>query len=314
MNNADAQDRPVPIDISATSPFRLGRIDVVPAELLLRGADWTHRLEPRAMQVLVALSEGAPGVVSRHDLNHRVWGGRIVGDDAVNRAVQLLRRAASNAPGAAPFTIETIPKVGYKLRVAEVADASADQAAGSGVPAEDGAEPGPDHKRKPTRRRMVIVLTLVLIVLLAGAVAVSLYRDRQARASAGSVTELDGLPPSAVEVVFSPDGQSMVYRAQDGANGNRLFLLQGGAADVALTPRGMNPRKPAWRGDGERLAFVDYDPGTPCKVMVMKPGDMPGQVGGCDNSREPSLAWSTDGKRILFADAPGENAVQPSLP
>ncbi|MDO6415979.1 winged helix-turn-helix domain-containing protein [Sphingomonas sp. BIUV-7] len=81
-------------------------------------------LEPRVMQVLVALAEAEGAIVSRDDLSHCCWEGRIVGDDAINRVISRLRRSAEGI-GARSFRIETITKVGYRLRVAGQRDPKA---------------------------------------------------------------------------------------------------------------------------------------------------------------------------------------------
>ncbi|MDE2473860.1 MAG: winged helix-turn-helix domain-containing protein [Alphaproteobacteria bacterium] len=71
-------------------------------------------LEPRVMQVLIALVEADGAVVSRDDLIQRCWQGRVVSEDAINRCIGQLRRLAKS--GDEPcFTIECIPRVGYRL-------------------------------------------------------------------------------------------------------------------------------------------------------------------------------------------------------
>lgn len=74
----------------------------------------TYRLEPRVMQVLVVLAEHSPNVVSRDVLLEQCWGGRIVGEDAINRVVGRLRKL-SGADGIERFRIETLKKVGFRL-------------------------------------------------------------------------------------------------------------------------------------------------------------------------------------------------------
>ena len=64
------------------------------------------------MQVLVALARHRGQVVSRGDLIDACWGGRAVGDDAINRCIQALRRLGENRGG---FSILTVPRVGYRL-------------------------------------------------------------------------------------------------------------------------------------------------------------------------------------------------------
>jgi tetratricopeptide (TPR) repeat protein len=58
-------------------------------------------------------------VITRNELFDQVWGGLIVGDDSLNRAIAKVRRiGAEVAPGF--FEIETIPRTGYRLTGAAV--------------------------------------------------------------------------------------------------------------------------------------------------------------------------------------------------
>lgn len=88
------------------------------------------------MQVLVALAQARAEVLSRERLSELCWGGRIVGDDSLNRCIQSLRGLAkfSEVPA---FRIETITGVGYVLttpsyRSAEGSGADRVKAEGSG--------------------------------------------------------------------------------------------------------------------------------------------------------------------------------------
>lgn len=94
--------------------FRLGILDVIPALRQIAWAGQTRTLEPRVMQVLVALAQAGGEIIGRDDLTARCWDGRIVGDSSINRVISLLRGLAAES-GA--FEIETITKVGYRLTV-----------------------------------------------------------------------------------------------------------------------------------------------------------------------------------------------------
>jgi DNA-binding winged helix-turn-helix (wHTH) protein len=74
------------------------------------------QVEPKIMQVLVALSERPGDVVTREELMARVWAGVFVTDDVLNRAVRELRRLFDDGT-AQPGVIETIRKRGYRLTV-----------------------------------------------------------------------------------------------------------------------------------------------------------------------------------------------------
>ena len=92
---------------------------VQPSLRTLRRADGAGQvLEPRVMQVLVALAEAEGAIVTRDALTRRCWEGRIVGEDAINRVISRLRRSAEEFCGGA-FRIETVNKVGYRLVLAD---------------------------------------------------------------------------------------------------------------------------------------------------------------------------------------------------
>jgi TolB-like protein len=100
------------IDLAHVAPFTLGAIQVNPATREVLAGGQRSVLEPRVMQVLVALARRRGEVVSRDDLIGSCWGGRAVVDDAVNRCVAALRRLANQQGG---FAIETVVRVGYRL-------------------------------------------------------------------------------------------------------------------------------------------------------------------------------------------------------
>lgn len=126
------------IDLAHEAEFRIGRITVrPPLRQLVRDDGEEEVVEPRVMQVLIALAQ-AGGVVSRDELGARCWEGRIVGDDAINRVISRLRRSAQGI-GEGSFRIETLTKVGYRLvRLEQDADAAQDVM--------------PDAKEEQTRR------------------------------------------------------------------------------------------------------------------------------------------------------------------
>ncbi len=85
----------------------------VAAHMITKG-QVIRRLEPKAMQVLVALAAQPGAVISRSELLTNVWGGAFVGDDAVSAAVIKIRRAFED-DARSPRVIETVHKSGYRL-------------------------------------------------------------------------------------------------------------------------------------------------------------------------------------------------------
>ena len=102
------------IDLAGEPEFELGGLEVRPAERVVVSKGERHELQPRVMQVLVALAKARPAVVSRNRLGELCWDGRIVGDDALNRCIMALRQLAQGFTPP-PFAIETVPRVGHRL-------------------------------------------------------------------------------------------------------------------------------------------------------------------------------------------------------
>lgn len=161
-----------PVELAHCPPFRLGQAEVRPAtrELVLPGGR-RAALEPRVMQVLVALAEANGEILSRGDLNDLCWEGVAVSNHAMNRVISRLR-AVARETGA--FQIETINKVGYRL----TPDGAIEPAA---APPPDAA-----RVRVPARRAVIAGGGLTLAAALGAALW---WASREAR-RAGQVDAL----------------------------------------------------------------------------------------------------------------------------
>lgn len=102
------------INLADTPDFDLGGLRISPAHRSVRMDQERRELEPKVLQVLVALATAESEVVSRDRLIEQCWDGRIVGDDALNRCIVALRHLAKDF-SPEPFAIETVPRVGYSL-------------------------------------------------------------------------------------------------------------------------------------------------------------------------------------------------------
>ena len=130
MDGAAAREE---IDLAHEASFRLGVFEASPATRELTWPSGEEILQPRVMQVLACLAHARGAVVSRDDLVRRCWGGRIVGEDAINRCIGKVRQIAEIDSNQS-FQIETIPRVGYRLRIAGEPPAEAGSAPVSDKP------------------------------------------------------------------------------------------------------------------------------------------------------------------------------------
>src|SRR5512140_3114712 len=101
------------MQLAHQAAFSLGALEVRPPTREVVMPSGREVLQPRVMQVLVALAGAQGAVVSRDDLIATCWNGRVVGEDAITLVMMKLRKLAGRSGGAC--AVETIPRVGYRL-------------------------------------------------------------------------------------------------------------------------------------------------------------------------------------------------------
>lgn len=107
------------VELVRAPPFALGPHTVNPSTLEVVTERGRKALERRVMQVLVGLARAGGEVVGRDELLASCWPDRIVGEDALYRAVAVLRKFSAEVGG---FAIETVGGVGYRLVGADLRD------------------------------------------------------------------------------------------------------------------------------------------------------------------------------------------------
>ena len=109
------------VDLAHEPDFQLGGTSVSPSTRELINGTQRETIEPRMMQVLVALARAKGQVVTRDELIQLCWNGRAVGDDSVNRILWRLRQIFQRLDKS--VQLETIARVGYRLTHAGTASA-----------------------------------------------------------------------------------------------------------------------------------------------------------------------------------------------
>ena len=151
------------IDLAQEADFDLGLLRVRPATCEVEWNGVSQALQRRVMQVLVALAHARGSVVSQDDLVIRCWRGLSVSDDAIYRCISQLRKVAAGYPEA-PYAIEAIPGVGYRLT--------------SSDSAEDGPTLESAARRRDRSRFRALAAAAVLLVLVAAGAAFWMFHSR----------------------------------------------------------------------------------------------------------------------------------------
>jgi DNA-binding winged helix-turn-helix (wHTH) protein/tetratricopeptide (TPR) repeat protein len=171
------------IDSTRTPDRSIGALRVRPASREVFNGDRSELVEPRVLQVLLALADAAGEVVTRDELIARCWDNRVVSEDAINRAVAKVRQLGAGI-GAGSFTVETIIKSGFRLHVQDVPK-----------PPDDGVMP-----EQSTRSRTNVRRTMVAVAL-AGIAAV-VWPFLQPRTGPDQVTAARDLHQRGLAAVF----------------------------------------------------------------------------------------------------------------
>jgi len=170
-------------NINAETPFYVADWYVDPATCRISKDGETHKIEPKAITVLVCLAQKQGQVILREELEELAWQGMVVGYDSLASAIIKLRKAfGDNAKS--PVFIETVPKKGYRL----ICPVSAAPPASTPPPplvmneslgtaaADTDSLPEPGHSRSAaTTRTMHRPLLAIAAAVLAIVVFFSLY-------------------------------------------------------------------------------------------------------------------------------------------
>ena len=285
--------------------FALGPLRVRPSLGAVEADGAREHLEPRVMQVLVALVRADGATLSRDDLIASCWSGVVVGEDAINRVIGRLRRLARAHGG---FELETVPRVGWRLLRVD--------------PPAPPAPPGPDAALPAAARRRLrpAVLGLAAGVLalaaVAGALAVRQLGSGEWRVDGYEV--LSDAPGWERKPDLSPDGRFVVYSAAPPEDpqtdkGDIFMRNLSGGESVRLVAGPEHDNAPAFSPEGDRIAFIrsNTNPETvslpakeSCRLVVKPlPEGAERVVGRCPNRPgSGTLDWTADGRGLIFPD------------
>jgi adenylate cyclase len=133
-------DRPRPAHPAADrgEAFLVKGLRVVPNAGRISGPGADEQVDPKVMDVLVALARRPGEYVSREQLIDEVWPDRVVTDNVLSRCVYELRKHLVSAGGSRKYKalLETLPKRGYRLNAEVVPDPPTSQSLAKPRPAE----------------------------------------------------------------------------------------------------------------------------------------------------------------------------------
>src|ERR1700728_3024330 len=131
--------------------YRFDQFEVDDREFRLTEDGTPVQLEPKVLRLLVYLIENRNRLVRKQELLDAVWADAMVTENALTRAIGLLRKALGEN-SQVPRYIETVPTAGYRF----IANVSVVSEADGGIADKslEGGAPAPVAERSGNRERL----------------------------------------------------------------------------------------------------------------------------------------------------------------
>jgi eukaryotic-like serine/threonine-protein kinase len=143
--------------------YRFDRFEVDDRELRLSEDGEPVQVEPKVLRLLVYLIENRNRLVRKHELLDAVWHDAMVTENALTRAIALLRKAL-NEDTRVPRYIETVPTAGYRFLADVTVDENAPAQAATPTPPIARAAEHRAGSWMPTRWMIVSVVLIAIVV------------------------------------------------------------------------------------------------------------------------------------------------------
>jgi DNA-binding winged helix-turn-helix (wHTH) protein/Tol biopolymer transport system component len=275
--------------------IRFGVYELDPDALELHKHGVPVRLQEQPLQVLTALLERPGEIVSREQLQERIWGKDtfVDFDQSLNKAVNRLREALNDDP-AHPRFVETVPRRGYRFVAPVTRNGVADLTQAS-PNTELKAPPRADKRRISPRAIAAGVSLLVLAAIGLGAIWRWGIPSKPIVFQTQHVTSGAFCCPT-----LSRDGKLLAYSAAIAGGSPHIWVRQtagGEAFPVTNTPEG--DYSPDFDPTGTRLVYWSGREGG---VLLLKPTFAGEATLVAKVELVGTEHFSPDGDRIMYPD------------
>ncbi len=271
--------------------FGVFELDVRTGELRKHGIKL--RLQGKPLQVLQALVERPGEVITRDELQHRLWPSNVFVDvdNGLNTAANRLRMALGDS-AEHPRYIETLARVGYRfIAPIEVVEPT--------VAAADPRRLAPRHFSLAT----VIVSTVLVFATIAA--VLTFRRGTDGGFQFRPVTFGRGQIWGAR---FAPDGRSILYTANWDDGPRRLFLTN--PLSPESRPLGFEDLRLVSVSRTGELALLSFDGAMPITGGVLSRVRMNGVAPSAIEHNVMSADWSPDGRLAIVRAIEGVNQLE----
>ena len=262
----------------------------------LRKSGLKLKLSGQPFQVLAILLERPREVVTREELQKRLWPDTFVDvDHNLNTAINKIREALGDS-AENPRFVETVARRGYRfIAVPEIPAA---------VPS---TRPAPRLWMSATRKAVVVGLVLCALVL-----SFPFYRHSIRPKAVQTMTPVVTTVGEEHTPALSPDGQHLAFVWNGGAGSHFSLYVKivGTEESLRLTNQTSIDLDPVWSPDGRYIAFCRILKGATGIYIIPALGGAERKVRytGWDGDVNQNywisghLSWSPDGKLLAYSD------------
>jgi DNA-binding winged helix-turn-helix (wHTH) protein/Tol biopolymer transport system component len=277
------------------------------------------KLQQRPFQILSALLERPGEVVTREEIQQKLWPTDTFVDfeHSINTAVNKLREALGD-DAENPCFIETLPRYGYRL----ISPVGIVETNGAFPEAEILSAPSPAPpsqqspqenlpRKSPSQRRAVAAIAGVLVLLLVAGSLVLLipFQWRYSIAPPRSTwVQITDFADSATSPALSPDGHMLAFiRGPDTfvTRGQIYVKMLPDGQPLQLTRDNRLKMAPAFSPDGSRIAYTTTEPTYGWNTWILP------ILGGEPERLLPNAAALTwvDRQRVMFSKSKTGNTM-----
>jgi DNA-binding winged helix-turn-helix (wHTH) protein len=235
------------IDLAREADFVLGGLRISPSAGRVASGGSEERVEPRVMEVLIVLARDAGQTISREQLIAACWGGRAVSDDAVTRVIARVR-ALGRRSEPPHFSLETLPKVGFRLIVEAPAVEAEVGVSGGEAAREQSADP-------KSRWRTLSIAAAAIAVAVLTFIAVSAVEPTGSQ----RVAEARRVVVSPINVMQT---HVELHRLAGLTTTALVRSLSGGGIQTSISTSASAPRRDVDHRDVMLAGSADFDGGA----------------------------------------------------
>jgi len=301
-----------------TIRFGVFELDLKAGELRKQGVK--IRLQEQPFQILVMLLEHPGEIVTREEIQQKLWPADIFVDfeHGINAAVKRLREALDDSADNPRF-VETLARRGYRF-IAPVESPLTPRPSPPGRGWFRKAGPG---EGAPLRMRWAMALVTAAIAAVLG---IWIFQSGKEKPEAPLVpVPLTSYPGYEAYPSFSPDGTQVAFQwcTEEPTANCDIYVKQIGVEPPSrLTTDPAEDLSPAWSPDGQFIAFLRNLPTNRAAVILIPqrggPERVVGEFDGVYLSSHygrmfgSHLAWIPDSKWLALALPGAELGTQPT--